>query len=642
MEGHVQGLRGVAITLVMLYHLSIPGFPGGYLGVDVFFVISGYVISRSLLAEWRSTGTIRLWGFFARRARRILPVSTVVIAITLAAIGRMFGRPILATFSGQAKAATLGYLNLWSARHAVSYGAPDALASPFGHMWSLAVEEQFYLFAAPAALLGLRLLGKARRTALAIVLVGIAASYAIGQVYARSSQPALAFYLPDARAWELLVGVLLTGLALRPLRSWAPVVGWIGLGAIVVGCHHFATTGGRPTPGPLVAVVGAALVILAGAGTGSARWSVTVALSVWPLRAIGAIAYPLYLWHWVVLSLLFLRDPTFGHARLVAIVTSVVLAWLTHVLIEDRVRWVPVLVKRPRATVALAVVGSIALFLGVGAITAPRPIGVRPASAHATTHYLPTNLRPSLQFTLDHGQPTMPPCSFDPAGEYEGCVLGDPHGTKTVLAVGDSHLASLLWPLDIAGMARGWRVVFRYEPGCSWIRLTGGDADPGRSCGRALDEQARLSRQVRPDLVVATAFDASELGNTDQHRLDADVARTLGRYAHAGRFVVLADIPIPPANWQQCLIDNQHDTRRCAFDRKRGLDLRTRSLVRTAAARAGATNRDLVPLVCPTSRCTIVRGNVLLYRDGDHLSSEFAVTLAPALEALLAPLVSRS
>lgn len=644
MEGYVQGLRGIAIALVVAFHLQVAAVGGGLYGVDVFFVISGFVITRSLMSEWLRTSRIGLVDFFARRVRRLGPSLTVVLLGIFAGMVLLWHPSLRAVFRGEAQAATVGLTNIWSARHAVIYGAPNPLRSPFAHLWSLAVEEQFYLVVAPAMALVLATpwgRRRPRRTLLAVVGATMLASYAIGERYARSANPANSFYRLDARAWELLAGGALALLPrlLAGTRWWREPAGWIGLAALAAAVHHYPDTGGRPTQGPLLAVIAAVLII--SSGPGGHRWSAGRLLSVAPLRAVGAIAYPLYLWHWVLLSFLFDRDPGFAHARLIVVVGSLALAWATHVLIEQRVRWLPALVAHPRVTVLGGIAVALGLFTVATLITVPHRYGVRPAGPEATSHYLPTNLHPPLLAGLAAAGSPIPACSAQGGPDQATCVLGSPDGDKTILAIGDSHMGVVLWALDAAGKQAGWRVIYHIEGGCSWVALEGSDANiPRHDCPAARAQEAELARAWKPDLIIAANRYEVQLDHTSADQYATEMAATMRSFPSGTPVAVLGDVPRLRDHWQDCLILHQDDTRSCSIDRSSALDQRTRAMVRSAAERSGAHYIDLAGFTCPERRCPLVRGNVLVYWDDDHLSTPYAVTLAPQIRKVLAPLIA--
>ena len=297
----IEGLRAVAVIAVLLFHVGLPGVPGGFIGVDVFYVISGFLITGLLVRELRATSTVDLVTFYARRLRRLLPAALVVIGVTLVASWAVLSRLRFPEVAGDAAASALYVSNLRFAEQATDYLAAHESPSPYLHFWSLAVEEQFYLFWPLLLLVGARLLSLARLgLLLALVALG---SFGLSLVWTDTEAPWAFFSLPT-RAWELAVGALIAVGALRlPRRSPEPLaIGLVtaGLGLIVIACVVIDDSTPYPGMAALLPVVGTALVIIGGSATsaGPSRW-----LSASVPRWLGRISYSLYLWHWPILVL---------------------------------------------------------------------------------------------------------------------------------------------------------------------------------------------------------------------------------------------------------------------------------------------------------------------------------------------------
>jgi peptidoglycan/LPS O-acetylase OafA/YrhL len=375
----LEGFRGIAILLVLLCHARLPGAEAGFVGVDVFFVLSGFLITGLLVDERRRTGQIRLGSFYARRARRILPAAIVVLASTLLA-AQMFLSPLdLPRVADDALAASLSVANVRFALDATDYFAPVA-ASPVLHYWSLGVEEQFYLLW-PVLLL---LTTRARRPRFAMALlitVVLAGSFALSVAMTASNGP-WAYYLLPTRAWQLGAGGLLAlaapwlGQAPRPL---AALVGWLGVGLLGAALIVIGPMTEYPGLAALLPTLGAAAIIASGGVIGSPGWML---LARAPLRWLGRISYSLYLWHWPILVLgplaLGLASSEEGPAevdllvRLGLVLLAVVLAALTWRLVEEPFR-------RGRLSLGrlslggrvrgFAMAGAAVLVIGVGSTT---------------------------------------------------------------------------------------------------------------------------------------------------------------------------------------------------------------------------------------------------------------------------------
>ncbi|MBA2616741.1 MAG: acyltransferase, partial [Rubrobacter sp.] len=303
----VEGLRAVAVACVLLYHAGIPFAGGGYVGVDVFFVISGYLITGLLLRELEKTGTVSLARFYSRRAKRLLPLTVVVLAFVVVLSWLLFDPIRMDETSFGVVAAGLYVMNWLLAVEAADYFAAGLQASPVQHFWTLAVEEQFYLVW-PALLLAVgwwcRRTGRGLRPTLAAVLAAVAASSLAYGVYSTDAEAGAAYFSTLTRGWELALGGMLAlapASALGRLPGWmAGALAWAGLGAVAFAAHRFNDDTLFPGTAALIPTLGTAAIIAAGlgAGTGSATPLGSRLLALGPVRHVGRISYSWYLWHW--------------------------------------------------------------------------------------------------------------------------------------------------------------------------------------------------------------------------------------------------------------------------------------------------------------------------------------------------------
>ncbi|HEY1740114.1 MAG TPA: acyltransferase family protein, partial [Acidimicrobiia bacterium] len=357
-RGDIEGLRAVAVAMVVLTHAGVGAFPGGYAGVDVFFVISGYLITSLIVDELQRSRAVSFATFYARRAKRILPAASAVIAVTVIAAYLWLG-----VLRGRQTAidgvwAALFTANFHAIRQGTDYFAQGAAPSPLQHFWSLGVEEQFYVvwpsLLAVAFACGRRLRRPA--TALRVAVLAVLAVSLWWSIVQTASHPTTAYFSPFTRAWELAAGATIAlfptaiqrcGPALRAAATWC------GLAAIVTTACWF--TASTPFPGytALLPVGGAALIIAGGAG--DPQRSAGVVLGLRPVRWLGRISYSLYLWHWPVLVLAqeASNRPLSPVARAICVVVAIGLSQITYVLIESPLRSWTWLAGNPRA-VALA------------------------------------------------------------------------------------------------------------------------------------------------------------------------------------------------------------------------------------------------------------------------------------------------
>ncbi|MFF5295321.1 acyltransferase family protein [Paractinoplanes globisporus] len=346
----IEGLRAVAVAAVVLFHAGVPGIGGGYIGVDVFFVISGFLITSLMLREVATTGRLSLLRFYGRRARRILPASSVVLVTVILAgyhwLGFLRGDEI----ASDGRWAALFASNFNFAAQGVDYLESQAAPSPLQHFWSLAVEEQFY-FVWPALLVLLIWLGLRHATP-AVLAVAVAASLACS-VWQEGAT--WSYFSPATRAWELGAGCLLALVAGRLDRipaGLSTAMAGAGLAGIVVAA--LTLDDGTPFPGSAAALpVLSTVLVLAGRGD--------AILGLAPLRWLGRISYSLYLWHWPVLMI---ASQAFGQlsglGRAVLVLLSVGLAIITYALVENPIRRSGRLRRSHLLTAALAVLLSLA------------------------------------------------------------------------------------------------------------------------------------------------------------------------------------------------------------------------------------------------------------------------------------------
>ncbi|MBU2960794.1 acyltransferase [Citreicella sp. C3M06] len=579
MRSDIQGLRALAVVLVVLDHVF--GFPaGGFVGVDVFFVISGYLITAHLLREIEATGTVSILGFYAKRVRRILPVALLVAAVTVLAAFVLWFPPravqvLLDGLSAIGFVANIHFMALGT-----DYLSHDAAVSPFQHYWSLSIEEQFYALW-PILLLGVMLLPGGR--GLRIGLVALLAAVSLGWgLYRSIGAPAMAYFDTGVRAWELLAGALLAMAGpwrLGPrLRRWG---GHCGLGLILGSAILLSASWVIPVPAVLPAVIGAVLVLGADAPAGP-RSVPGNPLSRW----LGDVSYSLYLWHFPVLVL---AQAQFGTGLIVALATLPLmlgLSWLSYRYVERAVldsrflrpgqgRW-----TRPaELALGVAVLGviaglSIVQLQGHAAVRSAGPwmkLLDRPVDFATVDKAMsqeerqqdigdalaaqrwPGGITPQLSQLSDADfADAMFACRQNPLWKAPRRVCRYTHGDTPVAVIGDSIAASWVPAISAIGQDRGWDVAALAYSNCSLFDtdVTDAHGTPGfrEACKQRRAEMFAFLDALKPSIVFLSASE-SALTFTG-HELDTaaelwklGAERTFSRLAEVEQLVVLQDPP---------------------------------------------------------------------------------------------------
>ncbi len=670
----VEGLRAIAVVMVIVYHLGFSWATGGFAGVDVFFVISGFLITGLLVKEVERTGTISLIGFYARRAKRLFPAAATVLVATAIGSWLLVPRTRLAEVGGDLFSAAFYFINWRLAERSVDYLAEDSQPSPVQHFWSLAVEEQYYVVWPLVLLLGLFLVRRhfKPRTLIwaALVLVGLPSL--LWSIYLTGQEPAYAYFAATTRMWELAIGgavAMLSPMASRIRPAAASTMGWLGVAAIV--CSLLFQSTKTPWPGYAAALptLGAAAVILAGAAAG--RGGPVSVLGTRVACWIGGLSYSLYLWHWPLITLYELQVPEISLvAGALLVACSVVLAWLTQRYIENPIRYSSVMSSHPRyalsAGLNFSFVGAVAglvlvILVGQGTTgAAPSESGARKALGATVLRDPPRDDPAGAPVDrIDWMVPKPEVASQDvpdiyargcqvgtKSTEAKSCVYGNPGAPTTVAIVGDSKMAQWASAFDVLARKHNWKVITYTKSACSFnaaeMHLRGARYTECMDWNRAVI--ALLTGPAKPDFVITSHVrnkaGASVADSPAEPRSGApDPALVSGfvewwkRLQAAGvRVIALADNPHPRMKVYECVSTNPDNLTACTFNRAEGNG--TPSL-RAASRLTNAGFIDLTDAICPTKHCAPVIGNVLIYRQGSHVTRTYIDTLAPRLESAL-------
>ncbi|AXH35350.1 acyltransferase [Humibacter sp. BT305] len=680
----IQGLRALSVTLVVIYHLWPGALPGGFIGVDVFFVISGFLISGHLLGEVRRTGRVDLRSFWARRIRRLLPASFLVLAATL--IGVVLWTPLSERANELANVAASGtYVINWVLAHnAVDYLAQNNAESAVQQYWSLAVEEQFYvlwplLLMATVLIAGAILRRKVTasswstfRIIIAIVLAGVFVASLTFSVYLTATRPGAAYFNTFVRAWEFAAGGLASILVMhladrrgskartQGMRVVSEIVPWLGLVVIVVCALTF--TGSLPFPGivAVVPVVGA-LLVLAVDPPAEERFGLRSFSSMWPIKSVGTWSYSIYLWHW---PLIVFFPLVFGvgigiKAGLALGMASLLLGALTSKFVEDPARYSRWWSARRWRAYAFAA-GAPAI---VVAIVAAQLFGLQQSVSQASEQASAQLAQPCYGANAALNQAQCPDaftatapidtayasqdldpnwCLVQLDNVWRSCTYGDPDGPKgTIAIVGDSHAAAMTPAFDTYFKDQGWRVITYTRFGCPALTTVPEhmlDKDPAEQVACTdwtKDVIADIQSRSDIDVVAYTDWSRAYFYDQSKHQEYVDEISSMWKSIQdSGKQVLFVqDIPgtgKDVGSVPTCLAAiSVPAVAPCSNPR----DL---ALIDDAVLDAVAQNGK-IPVIstsqyfCTDQTCMTYVGGVVAYADNNHLSNTYARSIAPHL-----------
>ncbi|WP_422933681.1 acyltransferase family protein [Sinomonas sp. P47F7] len=683
----IQGLRALAVGLVVVYHLRPDSLPGGFIGVDVFFVVSGFLIVGSLAREAAKRSTISIRAFYARRIRRLFPASAaVLVAVSVGAV-LLLPQSRWQSISSDAFFSLLQVQNWHQALSAVSYAGATQAVSPLQHFWSLAVEEQFYLV---VPFFIVMLVVAARRTTrgaergpgpapgrspgryIVPALAVIAATSFLYSVYLSNAEHTIAYFATTTRVWELAVGGLaaLVPPFAKPSGRVASGITWVACAAIIVPAFFLTTD--MPFPGAIAAVpvLGTALLLRVGPLSLSTPWSPSKLLSVRPIAFIGDVSYSLYLWHWpvVVFAVALLgRAPgireAFGLGALSLLLAAASYRWIEQPFRRRSPRrpaensaWIG---YRSAFGLALALAACVAVTAWVPwqVVETKRAQllvelsdrdypGAQTWSTHPRAAPLGLPIRPDPSVAMqDVPASNAGACGvYDPATVPDtDCWFGSPaaRGVPTIEVLGDSHAGQFVDPLIAISRTTPLTIHAMVRNGCPFA-LT-----PPRStttvysnCSSQNAQTAAKVIEQKPGLVLVAGMRESSyqkaLGwswSPDASLVDGYVQSLSGLRAAGLRVAVMADLPYPHGNPVEC-VQRYGRGDECTTAASEAFEGGKDPLVAAARQVPGVDIIDLSRLFCRDGACPAVVGNVLVYRD-NHMTNTFAKTLAPDLAVAL-------
>ncbi|HEY3071088.1 MAG TPA: acyltransferase family protein [Gaiellaceae bacterium] len=622
----LDGIRAVAALLVILFHAGMPSFGHGYTGVDVFFVLSGFLITSLLVRELLGTGRLRFVAFYARRVRRLLPAALVVLLVTAVAYELVASPVAVSENRGGFIASALYFANWFFLAQSQDYFAEEAHPSPVQHYWSLSVEEQFYLVW-PALVLGLVLLARRYRLRLDVAAGGLALAGVIYAGVLAAGNPMASYFGTPARAYQLLLGAAVALLCLRwerpesarASRSTRPGGATLAAGGLVL-----ILAAGSPLLGTssaywhgVAAAFGTALLILglemapsSPAGRGLA-WA--------PARYVGRWSYAAYLWHWPVIIV---GDDAgvLPHAWLVRapIVVAVTLALSSATFY---------LIEKPAGRVGLRTFPRQRLVAACGVVFAVVVALLFPA-------VLQVNARAEALLEKTNADP----------GKLVTVAAGGGHG-RTVLLVGDSHARYLYPALADLADAQGWLLVPAIESGCPWPRVQATAGGGLLDCETIRHEALQVAARTHPDIVILVSRsivrrplrigdDVVDPGGPGWLR---SVTRGTGDFLAdlrplVGRVVIIEPLPETSKSMVECLATGS-DPEACAAPAvNRPGTVALESFWRRLPDVASVS---LDELICPDGICPAMVDGIPTHKDTNHITVAFSHRLAHPLDDYL-------
>ena len=606
----IQALRAFAAILVVIYHAGITS--GGYIGVDIFYVISGYLITGLLLRELDKTGTLGLRAFYLRRVKRLLPTSFFVLFITAITAWYLYPSSMRADLGKDIAAAGIYISNYLFAFWQMDYQNLSAIPPVVIHYWSLAVEEQFYLFW-PFIILALYKKGGRRRVGQGVVAISIASF--LFSLYQTSVEPIWAFYSLPTRAWELGVGALLLYIPARIKFSQNYL--WIALALFIYGTFIFRDSTPFPGTAALVPVFATAISL--------------AAVHSWPkilnrvgthrvIQWLGEISYPLYLWHWplLVIPAVYLGRGLHIYEKLICVLATLIFADLTHRFIEEPLRHA----QLPAKTVIRGGVIATAISLSMGlAINSSHSDVV--TLADGSKYSLAEIMKKPLVYDdgchVNNGETSSPDCTYGLRGAKRKIVL-----------FGDSHAAQWFPTLEKLAEEKGFELISLTKSACPGPAVTKVDTGEykNKDCFAWREYAFNRIKKINPDAVLVSGFQHFEVPSQYSSReswwREGEVKTYKSLQGSSQHIIYISDTPHPNRDIPSCIAAGNLD--RCNGSERS-----------TPIFSPGYQKINPTSWLCDRN-CPGVIDGLVTYRDSSHLSVAMARALSPQLETALTQL----
>jgi peptidoglycan/LPS O-acetylase OafA/YrhL len=622
----IQGLRALAVLLVFFSHAGWQPFGGGFIGVDVFFVISGYVITRFLLREYGERGTLSLRHFYARRLQRLLPALLVMVLVVSSLAILLMTRDERSMHMDAAANALFWVSNLFFYFAQVDYFDRAVGENLFLHTWTLGVEEQFYLVWPLVLLVGL---AAPWRRALPALLVAVLLSTLLLCLYWAGSDPNAAFYLMPARGWQFAAGGLVawwhqSGGRLRtvPLANLASLA---GLALVLAAAALLDENSAYPRLNALAPTFGTALVL---AGWGWCNRLLASPPVVW----LGDVSYGFYLWHWPVL--LIFADLKFFYPVLgsgLALALTVVLAAASYYLVEQPLRTNRRLLALPRSVIGGSLVTMVLAILLVHRLLAP-------------LHWdEPSEVADIRRVAAEMPQPYLDGCDdWYHSDDLNPCVYGGDQVDETAVLIGDSVALQWFPAIEAIYRERGWRLIVLTKSACPIVDRSyfyAGIRSEYLVCDRWREQALDYIAARNPARVIISSYGDYPFSRGEWTQGTRDI---LGRLSPLARdIVLLAPSPALEFSGPDCLAREARLAQLLpiapvgACESEYRMRPQLAGLEAVAGGFANVQWVDLGVVICPGGSCRARQGVYIAYRDRDHLTSQYVRSLVEQLAASL-------
>ena len=646
----IEGLRAVAILLVILSHVGVSWFDGGFIGVDIFFVMSGYLITGLLLKEIYRTGTVNFLAFYAARLKRLLPALLFMVLITA-----LLAMTFLSPFEHESQATSAGYATIWLSNvyfafEKLDYFAPNADENMYLHTWSLGVEEQFYLIwpILVMSFLGAWRWQRVQRNLERLLwfMIGVIIICLMVSIYLSYAEPALGFYLMPSRAWQFALGafallwpvwlgqkrVTISGLELSSsVVRIVHIGGWLGLVGIVVSSLTIHSNMTYPSFWAVIPSLGAALVLVAGSVKGFS--SVSVLLSIKPMLWIGKISYSWYLWHW---SILVFGNKVFQHENSVSqwnlILVSLVFAIFSYFIVELPIRKNRYLSSKPKVTLIsslIVMVSVFALFSGWKQLAK----GWVDAPDQAIFRQVYNDLPITYSMKCD---------DWYRSSELKFCMFGNPKAEHTVVLIGDSIGAQ--WSPAIARryVRKNWRFIVLTKSSCTMIDEPYFYKRIGRVYTECVDWRNAAVKWIKdnqPDVV----FMGSANTRFEKDQWIGGTRRILEQWSPVVNNIhIIRATPALYVDGPACLSRQQWQQEMLPAWLRIGSNCSSifndtysekvyAWLMEASKYFENVSIINMDPIVCPENKCSAVQNGRAVYRDTMHLSKSYVWSVSDLL-----------